>query len=99
MPSIIEVEVVCCINVWGKVQGISLREWVKEQAEELGLSGFAENDSNGCHVEIVLKGRRKAVIELKDKIVEKGPPGAEIKRFEVEWRSKNQFQGKGFETK
>lgn len=98
MPSIMRVEVVCRIDIWGKVQGISLREWVRKQAEKLGLSGFAKNDIDGYHVEIVLKGERQAVVALKDEI-EKGPPGSEIKRFEVEWKNKDQFQGEGFVIK
>ena len=35
------------IRLYGRVQGVYFRKWSHIQAEELGLSGFAQNQSDG----------------------------------------------------
>ena len=35
------------IRLYGRVQGVYFRKWSRIQAEDLGLSGFAQNQSDG----------------------------------------------------
>ena len=35
------------LRLYGRVQGICFRKWSRVQAEELGLRGFAKNQSDG----------------------------------------------------
>ncbi len=45
-----------CI-VYGRVQGVSYRQFTKETAERLGLVGFVRNLSDGT-VEVVVEGEK-----------------------------------------
>lgn len=44
------------LKIFGQVQGVGLRFWIKEEADKLGLSGWVKNSSAGT-VEAVLEGR------------------------------------------
>lgn len=43
------------LKIFGQVQGVGLRFWIKEEAKRLGLVGFVKNSSDGT-VEAVLEG-------------------------------------------
>ena len=49
--------------VRGRVQGVGFRWWVRAQALELGLDGFARNLSDG-RVEVLAQGPPEACEEL-----------------------------------
>lgn len=67
----------------GKVQGVWYRVFVKENAQELGLTGWVRNTDEG-HVETVVQGKKDAIEQL---IVHcrQGPTLAEVKDITVEW--------------
>lgn len=48
------------ITVTGKVQGVGFRAAAKEEADKLGLYGYARNMREG-HVEIVAEGPEEAI--------------------------------------
>ena len=58
-------------TVKGKVQGVFYREFVRREAEALGVSGFARNLKDGT-VEIVAEGEEKQLKEFEKKF-RKGP--------------------------
>ena len=62
--------------VSGRVQGVAYRVWTLDQAERLGLTGWARNLPDG-RVEVVARGSRDAVEALRDALSE-GPPAASV---------------------
>ncbi len=69
------------VLVSGKVQGVFFRSSTKDKAEELGISGWVRNLSDG-RVEAVFEGETEDV----DKMVEwcrKGPEYARVTGIEI----------------
>jgi len=69
------------VFISGKVQGVFFRSSTKDKAEELGLSGWVQNLSDG-RVEAVFEGEKQVV----DKMVEwcrKGPESARVTGIEI----------------
>jgi acylphosphatase len=64
------------IIVTGKVQGVFYRQSASEKAQQLGLTGFAENLANG-NVRIVITGEEDA-IETLYQWCRLGPPKARV---------------------
>ena len=64
------------LTAWlrGRVQGVGMRWWVRSQALELGLSGWARNLDDG-RVEVVAEGPREACRTLLDRLRGAGTPG------------------------
>jgi len=64
------------LTAWlrGHVQGVGMRWWVRAQALELGLAGWARNLEDG-RVEVVAEGPREAVEALLGRLRGPGPPG------------------------
>ena len=64
------------LTAWlrGRVQGVGMRWWVRSQALELGLSGWARNLDDG-RVEVVAEGPREACEALLDRLRGQGSPG------------------------
>lgn len=64
------------VTAWavGRVQGVGLRWWIRDQALELGLTGSATNLDDG-RVEVVAEGPRSACERLLDRLGEPDAPG------------------------
>jgi acylphosphatase len=62
--------------VAGRVQGVFFRASAREQAQNLGLSGYARNLPDG-RVEVLACGAAAAVERLRDWL-RTGPPGARV---------------------
>ena len=71
------------VLVSGRVQGVGFRAFVRRQAIDVGLSGYAENLSDG-RVEVVAEGARA---ELEHLVVHlrNGPAHARVDDLEVQW--------------
>jgi len=71
------------IRVYGRVQGVFFRAFIKSVADELGLTGWVRNVEDGS-VEIVAEGDDEKLQKL---IAEarRGPPMAFVERIDVEW--------------
>jgi acylphosphatase len=69
----------------GRVQGVSFRYFVLEQAEVLGLRGWVRNRWNGF-VEVTAEGSRKN-LELLLLALREGPPMASVSDVDYEWLS------------
>lgn len=74
--------------VEGRVQGVSFRYFVREQAYFLGITGWVRNRSDG-RVEVTAEGPRSQ-LELLVQALHKGPEAAYVTDVSVEWS-----EGKG----
>ncbi len=70
--------------VQGTVQGIFFRQFVKEHADNLKLSGFVRN-LNGGNVEILVEGEQDQIDRLAG-FVRKGPEHSQIRHVQIEER-------------
>lgn len=71
-------------TVYGRVQGVFLRYFVRNVAVTLGLKGYVRNLAGGDAVEVEAEGDKQQL----DKLVEQlkiGPPGARVERVETNW--------------
>jgi len=71
-------------TVYGRVQGVFLRYFVRNVAITLGLKGYVRNLAGGDAVEVEAEGDKQQL----DKLVEQlkiGPPGARVERVETNW--------------
>ncbi len=69
------------VKVYGIVQGVGFRFSTVSQARRLGLTGYVRNVSDGS-VEVVAEGKQEALDKLV-KWLEKGPPGAIVRKVDV----------------
>ncbi len=72
------------VVIRGVVQGVWYRAWMKEQALQLGVTGWVRNRRDGT-VEALISGRPEAVAELIARC-HAGPPAARVERVEVKER-------------
>lgn len=69
-------------TVFGRVQGVGFRWWVRSVADRLGLRGWVMNAPDERSVELVAEGSPVALDEL-ERLLREGPPGAEVDRVEA----------------
>ena len=67
------------VTVTGRVQGVFFRAWTKQQADELGISGWVRNRPDGS-VEALVAGEAQAVSSIIDRM-RRGPPAATVERL------------------
>ena len=67
----------------GQVQGVGYRRFVQRHAIDLGLSGYAENLSDG-RVEVVAEGHR-ADLERLLHWLQRGPAHARVEAVDAQW--------------
>jgi acylphosphatase len=64
------------VVISGRVQGVGFRDWMRRQANTLGVSGWVRNTRAGT-VEALLDGDPGAVAELL-RACRRGPPAAGV---------------------
>jgi len=69
------------IRIHGQVQGIFFRARAQEEAQALGIVGFARNEPDGT-VTIECEGPADAVERIRN-WCKTGPPGAAVERIET----------------
>lgn len=69
--------------VEGRVQGVSFRYFVSEQAQKLGINGWVRNRRDGS-VEVDAEAAR-GQLELLLHELHKGPPAAHVTEVQAEW--------------
>ncbi len=69
--------------VSGRVQGVGYRAFARRKAQELGLSGYAENLPDG-RVEVVAEGDEED-LKLFIEFLKRGPRLAQVEAVEVTW--------------
>jgi acylphosphatase len=70
-------------TVQGRVQGVSFRYFVTEQAERLGIKGWVRNRYTG-DVEVMAEGSRYSLEQFL-RALHQGPPMASVSAVDVEW--------------
>lgn len=79
------------IIIYGRVQGVFFRKYMKENADKLGLKGWVRNNPDGS-VEAIVEGEIDKIKELV-KWALTGPPLAIVEKLCVEWMSyKGEFE-------
>jgi acylphosphatase len=69
--------------VHGRVHGVFYRAFVESRAEELKLTGYVCNRSDGT-VEVVAEGNRQSLEKLSG-YLKTGPPAAHVNDVTIEW--------------
>lgn len=77
--------------VSGTVQGVGYRAFVRQQARDLGVTGYAENLADG-RVEVVAEGHR-ADLDLLLVRMGTGPSHAVVTDLLVEWGTAGGLRG------
>jgi acylphosphatase len=73
------------ILITGKVQGVFFRDFTRENAIRLGLTGWVRNAPAGG-VELVVEGEKEKILQLVEKL-HQGPPVARVKEISVNWQA------------
>ncbi|MBU2560934.1 MAG: acylphosphatase [Nanoarchaeota archaeon] len=78
----------------GKVQGVFFRDFAKQNANKLGIVGYAKNLKNGC-LEIVAQGEEK---KLNDYIIlcKRGPIFAKVENTELNYEDVDDSEEEGY---
>ena len=71
------------VNVTGRVQGVFFRDSTRQNAEQLGLSGWVRNSPDGA-VEAVFEGPSEKVREMV-RWCEQGPRDASVENVETDF--------------
>ncbi len=71
-------------TVYGRVQGVYFRYFVRNVAKGLGLKGYVRNLASGDAVEVQAEGKKRELNELLGQL-KIGPPRARVERVEVKW--------------
>ena len=70
-------------TVSGRVQGVSFRYFVTEQAQRLGITGWVRKRWNG-NVEVLAEGPQSRLDDLLEAL-KVGPSMAHVSNIDVEW--------------
>lgn len=70
-------------KVYGIVQGVGFRYFVKREAKKLGIKGWVKNNIDGS-VEVLAEGEREALESLLS-LLHKGPAFAVVKGVDYCW--------------
>lgn len=72
------------VTVYGRVQGVYFRDFVRSVARELGLKGYVRNLASGDAVEVEVEGEKRWLEKLLDR-VKIGPARAVVRRVDIQW--------------
>jgi len=79
------------IKIFGQVQGVSFRAFVKKCADELNVKGFVENQANNC-VYIEAEGNKEEMKKFTE-WCKAGPGFAKVEDIKTEeGKTKNYFR-------
>lgn len=79
------------LRITGRVQGVSFRWYAKQQADALGITGYAKNLPDGS-VEIVAEGPERK-LEAFVAWCRKGPAAAQVQNVEIVSRGRAEGSG------
>ena len=71
-------------KVYGLVQGVGFRYYVRRRAKELGITGYARNTPDGRAVEVMAEGATEKLNELAT-LLQAGPSMARVDKMDIEW--------------
>ncbi len=70
--------------VYGRVQGVFFRYFVRNIARNLELKGYVRNLPGGNAIEVQAEGNKQQLEKLIEQL-KIGPPGAQVKEVEINW--------------
>jgi acylphosphatase len=70
--------------IYGRVQGVYFRYFVRNTARGLGLKGYVRNLGSGDAVEVKAEGEKPQLDRLLEQL-KAGPPGARVRKMEIDW--------------
>ena len=70
------------LRIRGQVQGVNLREALRQRAKQLKITGWVQNRLDGS-VEAIVQGEAFAIDAIVD-WAHQGPPGARVDSLDVE---------------
>ena len=80
------------VLIFGRVQGVSFRSFIKHKAISLNLKGYVKNLASG-EIEAVFQGKDKAIKEIID-YCKKGPLSSKVIDIKIiEESYKTEFNG------
>jgi len=80
-------------TIYGMVQGVGFRFYVRRIARDLDLTGQVHNTPDGMSVEVLAEGERDRLDHLL-KLLQIGPRSSRVDRIDTEWgECKNAFPG------
>ncbi len=87
------------LRITGRVQGVGFRNYIEYKAQQLGISGWVRNRSDGS-VEAVVHGA-PAAVEAIIECARRGPRAAQVSSVEVREDAGDGAAGRytGFETR
>jgi acylphosphatase len=71
------------VRVYGRVQGVGFRFFVREQANRMGIKGWVRNMADGG-VEMFAQGDRESLDIFLER-VKKGPAFGHVEKFNIDW--------------
>ncbi|MCD6363323.1 MAG: acylphosphatase [Synergistetes bacterium] len=71
-------------RIYGLVQGVGFRYFVKREARSLGITGWVRNMPDGS-VEVIAEGEKNA-LKLLLSLLHKGPSFAIVDRVDYVWK-------------
>jgi acylphosphatase len=71
-------------TVYGRVQGVYFRYFVRNVARRLNLKGYVRNLASGDAIKVQAEGEKPQLDKLLEQL-KAGPPGAWVKRVAVDW--------------
>ena len=77
--------------IFGRVQGVWFRASTQQKAEQLGLTGWVRNTTDGC-VEAIFEGEEQLVNQMIE-WCNHGPPRSKVNNVDI----KNQEPTNGFD--
>lgn len=84
------------LMISGFVQGVGFRHFVRNKAQELGVTGWVSNTSNGM-VELMAEGEKEKLEEL-IKSCKEGPMLSEVKDVSIDWQESPPASGAEFSS-
>jgi acylphosphatase len=72
------------VTVYGRVQGVNFRYFVRNEARKLGLTGYVRNLASGDAVEVKAEGGKPQLDKLLE-LLRTGPPGARVESIQADW--------------
>jgi acylphosphatase len=71
------------LKIFGLVQGVAFRYFLKTQADNLTIVGFAKNEADGT-ITVIAEGKKEK-LELFVKHCHEGPPEAKVEKITLIW--------------
>jgi acylphosphatase len=70
-------------KVHGRVQGVFFRQYTRQEAQKLGLTGWVKNERDGT-VSVTAVGQEEVLKQFIE-FLHRGSPGAVVSRMDVAW--------------